>query len=109
MSLVIPGYRVLIKPEPIEKETESGIVIVRENEKLEEAKREYGVVAFIGEGCWRDNNGRWIGNAGPWCQVGDKVIYSKYGGKFVTDPDDPDQKYVVVNDQDILAVVVQEK
>lgn len=105
MSLRIPGYRVLVEPDPIEKQSDGGIVIVYENEKLEEAKREYGTVRQIGPGCWKDNAGRYIGDSGPWCEVGDRVVYSKYGGKFVTDPDSPDTKLVVVNDQDILAVV----
>ena len=109
MALTIPGYRLLIKPDQLEKETASGIQLVYENEALENAKQEYGEVVQIGEGCWKDNTGRYIGDAGPWCKVGDRVVYSKYGGKFVTDPEQEKIRFTVVSDQDILAVVTGEK
>ena len=40
----------------------------------------------------------------PWANVGDTVIYTKYGGKFVTDPDTK-ERYVVLNDEDVTAVI----
>ena len=48
MSLKIPGYRVLIKPDPTEEVSDGGIHIVYADKKLEDAKREYGEVLSIG-------------------------------------------------------------
>jgi co-chaperonin GroES (HSP10) len=83
------GYRVLVKPDPIETTVGSIIVLSSEQqEKLEKAGQELGTIAAIGPLAWkahlRGDNGAHIGQ--PWAQVGDKVQYSRYGGKFIKDP-----------------------
>lgn len=89
------GHRVLVKPFEVETVTESGIQIVL-NEDREFAAQEYGTIVAVGPTAWKDFGGE------PWANVGDKVIYSKYGGKIVKMPNDP-TKYVILNDEDVLA------
>ena len=98
MKITALGHRVLIKPFDIEKETKSGIVIIQ-NDKRELAAQEYGTIVDIGPTAWKD-----FGNI-PWAQVGDKVVYSKYGGKIVFEPGELDvnKYFVILNDEDILA------
>ena len=98
MTIKAVGHRVLIKPFSIERETPTGIVIVQ-NEAREFAAQEYGTIVDIGPTAWAD-----YGDV-PWAKVGDNVIYSKYGGKIVFEPGetDIDKKFVIINDEDVLA------
>jgi co-chaperonin GroES (HSP10) len=40
---------------------------------------------------------------GSWCKVGDVVLYARYGGVIIEDPDTK-KKYVVINDEDLIGV-----
>ena len=57
-----------------------------------------GQVVAMGDACY--NNERY---GGKWCDVGDIVIYARYGGTIVEDPDTK-HKYVLLNDEDIIGV-----
>lgn len=98
MKIKAVGHRVLVKPFEIEKETSTGIVIVVD-EKREFAAQEYGTVVDIGPDAWREFPGE------PWAKIGDKIIYSRYGGKIVREPGEEDinKKFVILNDEDVLA------
>ena len=111
MSLKVPGHRVLIKPDALETKTESGIVIAYgDMEKRYQEATTKGVVIEVGPLAWKDSAFRpdlpeWQ----PWCKPGDEVIYAKYSGKFVTDPDNPDEQFYLTNDIDIQVVVERSK
>lgn len=99
-KFLIPlGFRVLIYPDPVESKTESGIVLV-ENERMKRAAQEYGTIVAIGPSAWKN-----VDDGTPWAKVGDHVAYSRYGGKFVTLPEDPENKYVIIDDVDILCKI----
>lgn len=91
------GHRVLVQPE-IEKQTSSGIIIALDEHK-ERAAAMYGTVVDVGESAWKDFK------TDPWCTVGERVIFAKYAGRTVEDPDHPDTKFIILNDEDILAVI----
>lgn len=55
-----------------------------------------GTIIDFGPSAWLDP----ILGGKPWVDKGDKVIFAKYSGKFVTDPADG-KEYVVVNDDAI--------
>ena len=78
---------VVLKKEEVENKTASGIILTSENKN----KPSIGVVEAIGEGCK---------DAGY--QVGDKVVYKEYSGTRVTMEE---EEYIVMADEDILAVV----
>ena len=99
--LKVLGHRVLIKLEEIEEVSQGGIVLPTEYDKdlksREEAATTTGYIINIGDTAWQDPG---LGGK-PWAEVGDKVIFTKYGSKLVTDPE-TGQKYAVVNDEDII-------
>ena len=85
--------RIVVKPGEAEETTVSGIVIP----DTAKEKPQEGEVIAVGPGRFEE------GNRVPMdVKVGDKVIYSKYGGTEVTvDGDD----YLILSARDVLAVV----
>jgi co-chaperonin GroES (HSP10) len=108
MGLQVTGHRVLVKPDKVETQSKGGIILTASSyeEKLEEAGQTMGVVVQVGPLAFKafevGANGEHIGQ--PWCKVGDKVQYSKYGGDFTIDPE-TDETYIVLADEDIKVVV----
>lgn len=95
------GYRLIIKPN-YTKKNKGGLIVV-ENDRVGIAGVTTGVIVDIGPDAWAD-----VGKGGPWAAVGDTVVYAKYGGKIVEDPDIADEderKFVVINDQDIICKI----
>lgn len=91
------GHRVLILPEQIEEKTEAGIILHTVSQKArEEMAQIEGKVIAIGTTAYSDQ-------PIPWCCVGDKVIIGKYSGLIYDGKDG--QKYRVINDLDIVAVL----
>jgi chaperonin GroES len=85
--------RVVVKPSEEEETTASGIVIP---DTAKERPQEGEVIA-VGPGRFED------GNRIPMdVKVGDKVIYSKYGGTEVKIEGD---EYLILSARDVLAVV----
>lgn len=102
----VVGHRVLIRPKPLETKTESGIVIsYGDKEKLHKSGVEEGTVADIGPMAWKQVDlGYGTPDWQPWVEVGDKVLYAKYSGKFTQDPE-TGEEFLVVNDVDIQAKI----
>lgn len=88
------GYRVLVEPDGGEKTTDSGIVIP-ETSRMEQ---DTGTLVAKGDLAWADHPGR------DWAAIGDRVMFAKYGGKFVTDPA-THKEYKLMNDEDISCVI----
>lgn len=98
------GNRVLIKPDDIEEVTAGGIVIAQTSTYVrdEKAATTTGTVIDYGPAAWLDP----IMGGEPWVKRGDRVVYARYAGKFVTDPDN-DEEFVVINDDAIQARIVK--
>lgn len=89
MKLVPLGDRVVLKQLVAEETTKSGIVLPgQEKEKPQQAE-----VIAVGPG---------TADVKMEVQTGDQVIYSKYSG---TEVKLEDEKYIVVKQEDILAVI----
>ena len=100
MAIEVKGYRLLVKPDIVDEiKTEAGIVIATDR-KLEQAAVQRGILHSVGSRCWEGHE--------PYAAVGDYVIYSKYAGKIIEDPEDNEQ-YIILNDEDILAVCTGSK
>ena len=85
--------RIVVKPSEGEEMTASGLVIP----DTAKEKPQEGEVLAVGPGRFED------GNRVPLdVKVGDKVIYSKYGG---TEVKYDGQDYLILGARDILAVV----
>ena len=93
MKLVPLGDRVVIKALVAEETTKSGIVIPGQaKEKPQQAE-----VIAVGPGGVVDGKEVTMN-----VSVGDKVIYSKYAG---TEVELDDEEYIIVKQNDILAVI----
>ena len=88
------GYRVLVKPEPIEERTAGGIIIAQ-TDPYKQAQCA-GTVVAIGEDCWREFKS-------PWAKVGDRVLFAKYGGLMRKGLDG--EEYRILNDEQITCVI----
>ncbi len=86
--------RVVVKPIEKEEKTKSGILIP----DTAKEKPQKGEVVAVGPGKLLDNGQR----AEMEVKVGDIVIFSKYAG---TEVKIGDEKYLVLSERDILAVV----
>ena len=85
--------RIVVKPGEAEETTVSGIVIP----DTAKEKPTHGEIVAVGPGRFEE------GNRVPMdVKVGDKVIYSKYGGTEVTVEGDD---YLILSARDVLAVV----
>jgi chaperonin GroES len=93
-------HRVLVKLKPVEKTTESGIIIPDMTTRKEQAATEEGTIVAIGETFGKDYGATVI----P--KVGDKVYFAKYAGKFIKDSDGTD--LVLLNDEDIVAIIKED-
>lgn len=93
MKLVPLGDRVVLKQLVAEETTKSGIVLPGQaKEKPQQAE-----VIAVGPGSVVDGK-----TVEMQVKVGDKVIYSKYSG---TEVKLEDTEYIIVKQEDILAVV----
>lgn len=92
------GHRVLVLPDEIELTSSGGIILVKD-EQAERTQMTIGTLAAVGLTAWSE-----FDDGHKWGKAGDKVLYSKYGGKFITDPSTEIQ-YVILNDIDILCII----
>lgn len=93
MNLKPLGDRVIVKPSEGDEMTASGIVLP----DTAKEKPQEGEVVAVGSG--RTEDGKKIE---PEVSVGDKVIYSKYGG---TEVKAKGTDYLILSERDILAVI----
>lgn len=101
------GHRLVVKPfkqeevdEVLKAAKKFGFEIVNENKKREDASVDKGVVLSIGSTAWQDFKSE------PWCKVGDTILFAKFSGKFVEDPDTKED-VVILNDEDVIAVITE--
>ena len=89
MNIKPIGERVLLKPIKKEEKTKSGILLSSKSSNTD-TKNEAEVVA-LGKGEKLEG-----------IKIGDKVIFNKFSGNEI---EDGDIKYLIVNADDILAVI----
>ena len=93
MQLKPLGDRVVVKAIEAEEKTRGGIILP----DTAKDKPQEGEVIAVGPGRVLDNGNR----VAPEVKVGDRVIYSKYGG---TEVKVDDEGYLVVRESDLLAI-----
>ena len=93
MNLKPLGDRVVVKPNEGEEKTPSGIVLP----DTAKEKPQEGEIVAVGSG--RIEEGKKVPLE---VKVGDKVIYSKYGG---TEVKVKGKEYLILSERDVLAVV----
>lgn len=93
------GWYILILPDDPFSKIKSDVIEIPDNVKeAREIDVNTGTIVSIGDLAWKDYGGE------PWAKVGDRVIYVRYGGKRIQDPDN-DVWYVLLNDKDVIGVL----
>lgn len=114
----IKGHRVLIKVQKMSEVDEvyaraarAGLAIAEDHEEHRRAQAglDRGTVIQVGPDAFKafffNSNPEKDSSAfEPWCEVGDLIAFAKYSGKLLEDPEDG-QKYIVINDEDVVAVL----
>ena len=98
--MIVPrGHRILVSPEKKEEKTAGGIIITATTREQEELAGIFGTVVAIGHSAWNA-----FDDGTPWAKVGDRVVFSKYGGIVLKDPD-TGEMYRLLNDDDIYCTI----
>ena len=107
MKITPTGNRILVKPDKVETKTKSGIILTID-EKREGAASVTGTVVAIGPLAWKEFvDGTFKKVYDEYAQIGDRVQYRRYTG-IVVEGDDPADYFLLMNDNDVLAVVDKE-
>lgn len=93
MNLKPLSDRVVLKPLEAEETTKSGIILPTDSKE----KPQQAEIVAVGPGGFREGE-----EVDMDVEVGEKVIYSRYAG---TEVEFDDEKYIIVRQDDILAVI----
>jgi chaperonin GroES len=95
------GYKVLVKPDPVEEKSDGGIILPDQVKDMEQRGVIRGIIIDIGPTA----NVKYIEDGSTYrkAKVGDHVIYARYGG-FIIEEDD--EEYRVLNDEDIIGLII---
>lgn len=108
MKIVPTGTRILVKPDPIETKTKSGIYIAQD-EKIAQAAAVTGTVIALGELAFKEFvDGAFKQVYEPFAKVGDRIQYKRYTGVSVK-ASDSDEEFLLLNDNDVFSRFVEEK
>lgn len=101
-------YRIVVQPFKIEEQDEAykaatrmNLHIVGKEKDREQAAVDRGVVVATGPSAFQE-----FGCDNP-LKVGDEIIYARHSGKDVTDPE-TEEKFVIINDSDVVAIIRKE-
>lgn len=108
------GYRVWIKPDYAKDHKVAGtniVIEIAESDRTGVAAVTEGTVLAVGPTAFVfDKESAALGRRSPlnepWCKVGDRVVFSKYGGKIIVDPK-TEEKTIIINDQDVMMLLDQ--
>jgi len=92
------GGHVLVLPDKVKEKTSGGIILPETIRDKEQAAATSGIIISIGPSAWKD-----LDDGKPWANVGERVSYARYAGVVMTGNDND---YVLINDNDILAVLL---
>lgn len=101
-------HRILVKQDRLEDRDETfkraraaGIITDFDERKREQAAIDTGTVVTVGPTAF-------LAFDAPQDTVkpGDTIVYAKYGGKTVKDPEDG-AEYVLLNDDDVIAIITE--
>lgn len=98
MNIKPLGNRTLVKLVKQQTTSNSGIILTTKEEN-EQAR---GEVLVLGPGLSIENE---INISDLGISVGDVVMFGRYAGEEVKDPNDPDTVYKIVPAKDIIAVI----
>ena len=74
------GWRILVLPFRMDEKTKGGILMGAETIDRQQVASQCGIVLAMGSQCYKDKE-RYP--SGPWCKVGDWVIFARYAGSRI--------------------------
>jgi len=106
------GWRILVEPVEIKRETAGGIALPEESVRAQEYLRYFGRVVAMGPLCYRNERFKLHPQAEgyePFCKIGDMVVFDRHAGQEVLQKrGDNTIRFRVINDDNVLAVVTDE-
>jgi co-chaperonin GroES (HSP10) len=106
--MIIPaGHRVLVEQVDFQEQDEVyksatavGIVLVHDKNVRNQESVDVGTIVLVGPNAWKGFDG-----GEPWAQIGDTIVFARHAGKRVDDPAAKDRHFLVLNDDDVVAVI----
>ena len=93
------GWRILVLPFKINEKTKGGIIMGQDTIEKQQVASQCGNVLAMGPDCYHDKD-RF--NKGPWCKVGDWVMFARYAGSRIKIEGG---EVRLLNDDEILATI----
>ena len=93
------GWRMLVLPFKMNEKTKGGVLLGQETLERQQVGSQCGNVLAMGPDCYNDKD-RF--KDGPWCKVGDWVVFARYAGSRI---EIEGGEVRLLNDDEILATV----
>jgi len=99
----------LVLPEVLEEFTDGGIFIPETVTDQHEISVCFGILVAVGSDAWVDHieqsndHTTWVGFSEPFAEIGDRVMFDKFGGRRQEGKDG--KMYRILNDVDITAKI----
>jgi len=93
------GWRILVLPFKMNEKTKGGVLLGQETLDRQQVASQCGNVIAMGDACYRDKE-RYP--SGPWCKVGDWVIFARYAGSRI---EIEGGEVRLLNEDEVLATV----
>ena len=74
------GWRMLVLPFRMDEKTKGGVLLGQDTIDKQQVASQCGNVIAMGDACYKDKE-RYP--SGPWCKVGDWVIFARYAGSRI--------------------------
>ena len=97
------GWRILVLPFKMGEKTKGGVLLGQETLDRQQVASQCGNVIAMGDACYRDKE-RYP--SGPWCKVGDWVIFARYAGSRI---EIEGGEVRLLNEDEVLATVQDPK
>lgn len=109
LKMKVKGPRILLKVKKVEEKTSGGIILTEETRDKETTNQTEGEVIGIGDTAYKRKDAYCNGEL--WCEVGDKVIFSKYGASRIANTyvsKEDEFEYWILMDKDVMLVKTKE-
>ena len=97
MSLDPAGHRLLVIPDVVEDRAGT-LFLAPATIERRRTEKIFGVVHKIGPNAFKA-----FDDGIPWCKVGDHVVFAKFAGALIEDPETKEQ-FRLLQDEDIIAI-----